>query len=350
VGNKQASKPANFDDYVKQNWDSVLNSNSSRGHEPTAMRNLTESWNIRTGEVVDYEKALQKMMGTQTQVAASSTQLAQATQPVAAAVKQSAESTKQLASASSEAGPAMQPVNEQLLKQVQTSMALKGAQKELNVSYKNLKDAQSIFGQSAAQGNKQAQEAIASYEKEAIAAQMKVNVLKEEASAYKTVGKAAHESVPPMMAGSAALRIFEGNWGTSVRAAERFLVTTLKLGPVLQAAFPIFGAMALIGALDMMFENVKKLIEAFKSLDVEQQRTATNAVLAGERIIKAQKESFISASNFARLLAGVPGGPEDVKVSNFQANLRELSLQQDIQKAKTEANIQGLTGAAQQKA
>ena len=63
-------------------------------------------------------------------------------------------------------------------------------------------------------------------------------------------------AVPEIAAASGAIREFEGN--LPIRAVERFLTSTLGLGPVLAAAFPVVGAIALAGVVG---EGVKKLIE-----------------------------------------------------------------------------------------
>lgn len=54
--------------------------------------------------------------------------------------------------------------------------------------------------------------------------------------------QAGAHSVSAIQATSGALRVLEGSGG--IRAAERFIATTLNLGPALQAAFPIVGGLA----------------------------------------------------------------------------------------------------------
>jgi hypothetical protein len=61
-----------------------------------------------------------------------------------------------------------------------------------------------------------------------------------------------------MAAASGALREMSGNFDHNVRAAERFLSTSLGLGPVLQAAFPLVGALAFGGVLVDVGEKLVK--------------------------------------------------------------------------------------------
>lgn len=70
-------------------------------------------------------------------------------------------------------------------------------------------------------------------------------------------------TVSSMQASSAAIRTLEGNFTNNLRAVERFMATTLRMGPVLQAAFPVVGAIAFGGAV---FEIGKKVHEFFKEM------------------------------------------------------------------------------------
>ncbi len=67
--------------------------------------------------------------------------------------------------------------------------------------------------------------------------------------------------VSSMQASSAAIRELEGNFNNNIRAVERFLATTLGLGPALQAAFPMVGAIAFGALVVEMGEKFKKYVE-----------------------------------------------------------------------------------------
>lgn len=89
--------------------------------------------------------------------------------------------------------------------------------------------------------------------------------------AKKAVRDFGSHTVSSMSASSAAIRTLEGNFTHNIRAAERFLATTLKLGPVLQAAFPVVGAIALGGA---MSEMATKVYDFFKKMQETPERVA----------------------------------------------------------------------------
>jgi hypothetical protein len=67
------------------------------------------------------------------------------------------------------------------------------------------------------------------------------------AGGTRALGDAMGHTVPQVAAASAAIREFEGN--LPIRAVERFLTTTLGMGPALQAIFPVVGAIAFGAAI-----------------------------------------------------------------------------------------------------
>ena len=97
-------------------------------------------------------------------------------------------------------------------------------------------------------------------------------------------------AVPEVAAASGAIRELEGN--LPIRAIERFLTTTLGLGPALSAAFPVIGAIALVGVIG---EGVGKVIEMKKRSDELGKAIAENAstVVAAER----QKVDALAVTN-----------------------------------------------------
>lgn len=69
--------------------------------------------------------------------------------------------------------------------------------------------------------------------------------LQAQGQAQNFVNEATAHSVPQFAAASGAIRLLEGGIQNNVRAAERFVATTLGLGPLLRKAFPVVGAIAL---------------------------------------------------------------------------------------------------------
>src|ERR1700693_329709 len=96
-----------------------------------------------------------------------------------------------------------------------------------------------------------------------------------------------HATVSSMQATSASIRLLEGGMTNNLRAVERFLATTLKLGPVLQAVFPVVGALAFAGLIfkigqegcnffTKMSEGPARVAKAFRELNAPLTATADN--------------------------------------------------------------------------
>src|SRR5579872_5303004 len=80
-------------------------------------------------------------------------------------------------------------------------------------------------------------------------------------TANAKIGQFGTHTTSNMRAASAAIRTLEGNVTNNVRAVEAFLSNTLKLGPALQAAFPIVGAVAFAGLIGEIGKKVYDFIE-----------------------------------------------------------------------------------------
>ncbi|HKT25519.1 MAG TPA: hypothetical protein VJR04_13000 [Terriglobales bacterium] len=138
--------------------------------------------------------------------------------------------------------------------------SIKQLQADVTTATKNLADAQLQLGKAAEQGNAQAKAAIAEYEE---ALQEANEALRMHQTSLAGVTNELSHQVPQYAAASGAVRLLEGNLNNMIRPAERFLATTLGLGPALQAAFPIVGAVAMIGVVEQLFgafEHVKGLV------------------------------------------------------------------------------------------
>jgi hypothetical protein len=156
----------------------------------------------------------------------------------------------------------------------------KAAQDAVKAATTNMAQAEQQFAAFVQQGNQQAIAAVKQYENELKQAQAaeqaaatqiqrynstlleEVAVTNQAATAQEKLAAATAHVVPEFAAASAAVRTLDGN--LSVRAAERFLTTTLQLGPALQAAFPIFGALAMVDVLEQM---VGKFVDLEHSID-----------------------------------------------------------------------------------
>src|SRR5579859_7431571 len=129
----------------------------------------------------------------------------------------------------------------------------------------------------AAQRSKTTSEALGKAFDEAMASGLSFTEAMERATASVTANAVATErtaaatshAIPQFAAASGALRELQGNFDHNIRAAERFLSTTLGLGPILQAAFPIVGALAMGGVLVDIGEKLGKFASDASALGRE---------------------------------------------------------------------------------
>jgi hypothetical protein len=135
----------------------------------------------------------------------------------------------------------------------------------------NMAAAQTEFGKAAEQGNAQAAAALRAYQAELQSAQSALNSF---AGAEQRETVALRENISARMAASAELRVLEGNFMGSTRAAGAFLSTLPGIGAAMQVAFPVFGAVALGSVLvDVglkaynFYQDVVNLKSAMKDLD-----------------------------------------------------------------------------------
>jgi hypothetical protein len=148
----------------------------------------------------------------------------------------------------------------------------KSSAEALRAATQNMAQALQELGPAAAAGSAQAIAALQVYKTELAQAQAAVAdivpVLEAEAAAEEadaaatTANAAAHgRMVPQVAAASGAIRLLEG--ALPIRAVERFTVNVLGLGPIIQAAFPIIGAIA-FG--EMMIHIGSKLRDMYTDL------------------------------------------------------------------------------------
>src|ERR1051326_5661840 len=142
---------------------------------------------------------------------------------------------------------------------------------------------------------------------------------KAAASQAKETGDAIQHIVPQMAAASAALRTLEGQM--SLRAAERFLSMFQGMGPVLQAAFPVFGAIAFAEALGRGIEKAGELYNAWSP------------------VVKAEKEAL-------KVM-----GDQEKHLERLIAKTERLSLEEGKRKfgAQYEFKRQGFSAALDEK-
>jgi hypothetical protein len=127
------------------------------------------------------------------------------------------------------------------------------------------------------------------------------------AQAVRNYGDAFGHSVPQVAAASGAIREFEGT--LPIRAVERFLTTTLSLGPALQAAFPLVGGIAFAGMLVKVGEEVYKLYKSWDPLTKAQELATESAKQYGQQIRQiAEQIERIDLSNLRLALGPIAAG------------------------------------------
>jgi hypothetical protein len=148
----------------------------------------------------------------------------------------------------------------------------KSAADALRAAEQNMAQALKELGPAAEAGSAQAIAALQLYRTELSQAQaavveivpaLEAEAAAEEADAAATSANAAAHGamVPQVAAASGAIRVLEG--ALPIRAVERFAVNVLGLGPILQAAFPIIGAIA-FG--EMIIHIASKLHDMYENL------------------------------------------------------------------------------------
>jgi hypothetical protein len=114
--------------------------------------------------------------------------------------------------------------------------------------------------------------------------------------------------VSSVQATSGALRTLEGNFGNNIRAVERFIATTLGLGPALQAAFPIIGAVAFAGLIG---EISQKTVKFFKDMAEAPERIAGAFRGISEPLRLTNDELRVANDRLANDIAKLEGRPEN---------------------------------------
>jgi hypothetical protein len=155
-------------------------------------------------------------------------------------------------------------------------------------------------------------------------------------------------TVPQVAAASGAIRVLEGSM--PIRAVERFATTTLGLGPILQAAFPVFGAIA-FG--EMVGHVGKELFEAFDMAGERARKTADDIradsdalrSLSDDLTVEADKIDIANAKVAKRPISGIKLALDEAIAASDR-----LGDRLDANLKKIEATIKGMSGSWAQQA
>jgi hypothetical protein len=155
-----------------------------------------------------------------------------------------------------------------------------------------LKEAYSRLGEGAAAGNAAFTAAIATHEASVVAATVALKAAKaavddlnsSEERETATLGA----NISARQSATASISLAEGRMMGANRAAGAFLATTLGLGPVLQAAFPVIGALALVEVLVHVGGAIRDATEALVGWDKASKQAYAEVEKANERAIAQQ--------------------------------------------------------------
>lgn len=168
-----------------------------------------------------------------------------------------------------------------------------------------LADAQRQLGAAAAQGNAQAAQVIAQYQAQVAQTQAAVEALGE---AEEQEAAVVQRSMSTRMAASAELRVFEGNLGGSTRAAGALLSSLPGLGEAMTAAFPVFGAVALVEILAQMGEKVANISNEYVNLASMEKAYHDQLIADGADEIQSSNQVLASLRERDVLNAELSGG------------------------------------------
>jgi len=136
-------------------------------------------------------------------------------------------------------------------------------------------------------------------------------------------------SISGAKAGAAAVKGLEGGMLNSNRAAVAFLNTIAGMGPLLQAAFPLFGALAFVGVIETVYTKVSEL---WKGMEEAPRKIAT---AFHELISGAQKD------NDELLLTNVRLENATAKLEHKPQNLlKEAILEARVEADKLSASLE----------
>src|SRR5882757_9187389 len=220
------------------------------------------------------------------------------------------------------------------------SQTMASAMNAARIAANNLSDAYRAFGADSATWSAQSAEAMKGY---IAASEEAAAAVKELAASEATEEEVLKSTISTRMAASAELRIFEGSMTGSTRAAGALLSMLPGVGAAMQAAFPVFGAIALIEILGQAAVAVGHLITAFRDLKGAETDAGTAAILAGERIIKVHP-SKLTADAAARFLEGIPAN-SPVEVQQASAAIKQIQYQRQIADIQSQNNEAGKIGA-----
>lgn len=138
--------------------------------------------------------------------------------------------------------------------------------------------------------------------------------------------------VTGVQATSAALRTLEGNMTNNLRAAERFVATTLGLGNALKAAFPIVGGIALLGVMSELIHKASDAYQAFVKLREAPKRIGEEFQAMTQPLRVANDELAVANDKLQNQIAKLEGHRQNtLKLALDEARLSADKLAESIE-------------------
>src|SRR5581483_11858293 len=223
---------------------------------------------------------------------------------------------------------------------------------------RDMAEAVAQFGKAAEGGNVQAAAALKEYESALASARSSLAAF---AATEQEEGIVLRNTISARMAASSELRVLEGNLMGSTRAAGALLTMLPGVGVALQAAFLVFGVIALVEVLSRGVEAIFKwgngldqLSEKDKAVHDQMIHNAEDELRHSTQLIKAQYDLAIASTNSpiekAQLRVQMETALVDVgekRVSQLQtelSRLQEISKQQQLIADQWRSQTQLLAG------
>lgn len=138
---------------------------------------------------------------------------------------------------------------------------------------------------------------------------------------------ATRHAATTVQAISGDLRVMEGGFTNSLRAAERFLASIKGIGPIAQALFPAAGGIALLGILDELIQHVNTLHLAFQKMREAPQQIAQSARELIAPLKEANDELDLTNAKLENEIAKLGGKPENgIKTALIEAQVEADKL------------------------
>ena len=189
------------------------------------------------------------------------------------------------------------------------------AQAAVKQASENMAAAQLQFGRAAEQGNTQAAAALKLYQVELQSAQSALNSF---TSTEERETQVLRSNISMRMAASAELNVVRGNLMGSTRAAGALLAMLPGLGNALQAAFPVFGAVALV---EILGQATGKVIDLWHAWD-----DVAQAEIRAHDAFDGLMRSYESETKRAQELIYKNIGDTQGKVAELGARVSDLKL------------------------